>query len=285
MPESGLVKRLEGRLSDDFSRALLRGALAALAQENVATRAQHFSVSMRDLSDHMLKQLAPDDEAIKACAWYNQHPKIEGPTRRQRALYASRGGLTDSFLRNGLKLDPKEFHAEIGPAFNKLNKCTHLKSDTVITDPVALETLANDTIGALLEIFEVTEDVRAEIISRIEGHLYDEAIGAFINQTIDSLDLIAGRYESGIVLYDEMRVLGIEADTIRYEITGSVDVTLHYGSGADATTIEENFPFTCTTAASTAEPVKLLSEHTEMRVDTSSWHGEVDEGDGAEARD
>jgi hypothetical protein len=67
--------------------------------------------------------------------------------------------------------------------------------------------------------------------------------------------------------------------------TGSVDVTLHYGSGADAATIEENFPFTCTTAASTAEPLKPLSEHTEMKVDTSSWHGEVDEGDGAEARD
>jgi hypothetical protein len=43
---------------------------------------------------------------------------------------------------------------------------------------------------------------------------------------------------------------------------------LHYGSGADAATIEENFPFPCTTAASTAEPLKLLSEHTEMKVDT-----------------
>jgi hypothetical protein len=89
MPDDGFVKRLEGRLQDDFSRDLLRGALAALAQENVATRAQHFSVSMRDLSDHMLEQLSPDDNAIKACAWYEQHPKLEGPTRRQRALYSA----------------------------------------------------------------------------------------------------------------------------------------------------------------------------------------------------
>jgi hypothetical protein len=62
MPDDGLLKRLEIRLQDDFSRDLLRGALAALKQDNVATRAQHFSVSMRDLSDHMLKQLAPDDD-------------------------------------------------------------------------------------------------------------------------------------------------------------------------------------------------------------------------------
>jgi len=76
-----------------------------------------------------------------------------------------------------------------------------------------------------------------------------------------------------------MRVLSIEGDMIRYEITGSVDVTLHYGSGSDAATIEENFPFTCTTAASTSEPLKLLSNHTEMKVDTSSWHGEPEEED------
>jgi hypothetical protein len=101
MPDGDLVRRLERRLQDDFSRDLLRGALAALTQDNVATRAQHFSVSMRDLSDRMLKQLAPDDDAVKACAWYEQHPKVQGPTRRQRALYASRGGLTAPFLKDG----------------------------------------------------------------------------------------------------------------------------------------------------------------------------------------
>jgi Predicted pPIWI-associating nuclease len=184
-------------------------------------------------------------------------------------------------LKSGLKLAPKEFHAEIGPAFNELNKCTHLKPDTVISDPAELENLANETISALLEIFEVTEDVRSEVISRIEGHLYDEAIGAFINETIDSLDLIAGHYETGGALYDEMRVLSIDGDSIRYEITGSVDVTLHYGSGSDGAMIEENFPFVCTTAATTAEPLQLLSDQTEMKVDTSSWYGEPEEEEDA----
>ncbi|WP_166299296.1 hypothetical protein [Bradyrhizobium sp. 2S1] len=174
MPNDDLVKRLESRLPDDFSRDLLRGAIAALAQQNVATRAQHFSVSMRDLSDHMLEQLAPDDDAIKSCPWYEQHPKLKGPTRRQRAYFASRGGLTDEFFKSVLKLDPKEFHTEIGPAFNELNKRTHLKPDTVISDPAELVNLANETISALLEILEVTEDVRNEVISRIEGHLYDD---------------------------------------------------------------------------------------------------------------
>ena len=279
MPDDALVKRLAARLVDQFSQDLFRGALAALTQENAAVRAQHFSVSMRDLSDHMLKQLAPGDEAIKRCPWYEQYPGLEGPTRRQRALYLSRGGLTDSFLKNELQFDPNEFHAQIGPAFQELNKRTHLNPDTVITDPAELEDLANETISALLEIFDVTEGVHGEIVSRVGRHLYDEAIGAFINETIDSLDLIAGCYETEGVLYDEMRVLGIDGSIIRYEITGSVDVTLHYGSGSDAATIKDSFPFTCTTAASAAEPLKLLSKHTDMKVDTSSWYGEQQQED------
>ncbi len=103
--------------------------------------------------------------------------------------------MTDFYVKNELNLDPKDFHAEIGPALKELNNRTHLKPDTVITDPVELENLVNETIGALLEIFDVTEEVRGEIVSRVGDHLYDEAIGAFIKETIDSLELIAGRYE------------------------------------------------------------------------------------------
>ena len=62
-----------------------------------------------------------------------------------------------------------------------------------------------------------------------------------------------------------MRVLGIDGDTVRYEITGSVSVTLHYGSGSDTTSINENFPFTCTTSASVGAPLQPLTKKTEMK--------------------
>jgi len=136
-PDDGLVERLEASLPEDFSRALLKGALAALTQDNVATRVQHFSISMRELSQYLLEQLAPDDDVIKRCAWFKQNPDFDRPSRRQRALCASRGGLTDSFLKSALKLDSNEFHADIG--LQEMNKRTHLRSDTVITDPAEIE--------------------------------------------------------------------------------------------------------------------------------------------------
>src|SRR5258707_1421057 len=213
MPDDALIEKLKARVPDDFSRDLLQGALDALTQKNVNTRVQHFAVSLRELSDYLLKQMAAYDEAIQRCIWYKQNPNTDGPTRRQRALYSSRGGLSDSFLKNELRLDPVELRHEFGRAFQELNKRTHLRPETVITDPDEIEEFADATISALLEIFEVRDEIRDRIISRIEKHLYDEAIGAFINETIDSLDLIAGRYETGGVLTDEMRVLSLDGDS------------------------------------------------------------------------
>lgn len=279
MPDMDLTARFEAYLPDVFAKTLLMGALAALTQENVATRAQHFSVSMRELTTYLLEHLTPENAAIETCSWYKQDENTIGPTRRQRCLFASRGGLPDRFLKGELDLDPKEFHREFGPAFQKLNKLTHLRPDTVITDPAEIEDFANETLGALIEIFDTITDVRGRIVAKLERRMQEEAIDAFINQTIDSLDLIAGQYETGMVLTDEMRVVDIGADTVVYEITGTVGVTLHYGSKHDAASIEQTFPFTCKSAASAHAPLSLLDEQTSMEVDTSDWYGEIDEGD------
>jgi hypothetical protein len=64
------------------------------------------------------------------------------------------------------------------------------------------------------------------------------------------------------------------SDTIEYHVNGSVDVSLLYGGNSDGAEIKESFPFTCMTIASARDPVDFDSEKTEMKVDTSSWHGD-----------
>jgi hypothetical protein len=76
--------------------------------------------------------------------------------------------LHDGFIKDELDLDPKVFHQDFSSAFQELNKRTHLRPDTVITDPVEIEDFANDAIGALSEIFDVIDDVRDELVRRIE---------------------------------------------------------------------------------------------------------------------
>jgi hypothetical protein len=63
------------------------------------------------------------------------------------------------------------------------------------------------------------------------------------NVTIQELDQIAGHYETGSVWIDDAKVLSLDADGIRYEVKGSVDVTLVYGPKGDRAEINESFPY------------------------------------------
>jgi hypothetical protein len=275
MPNDALVQSVRRRLPDDDHAQMLDSALLALAGDN-KLRAQHFAVTMRELFGHLLSSQVTDEE-VRQCSWYKQEEGTRGPTRRQRALYLSRGGLSDDFIQNTLTLDPEGFDQEIGRAFNELSKNTHARPNTAPTEPAKIEEFADRVISCFDEMFDVIADVRHEIESRIELRLQDETASTFIRETIENLDIIAGNYTTEGVLFDETAVLEIGSEFIRYRVTGSVDVELQYGGKSDPVQIDQTFPFTCTIAAKVSDPFNFLSDMTAMEVDTSSWHGDGQE--------
>jgi Predicted pPIWI-associating nuclease len=275
MPNDALVQSVRRRLPDDAHVQMFDDALAALAGDN-RLRAQHFAVSLRELFGHVLSSRASNDE-VQQCVWYKQEQGARGPTRRQRALYLSRGGLSDDFIRDTLKLDPDEFHRELTDAFNELNERTHVRPNTAPTELDKIDEFADRVIGCFDEVFDVIYDVRHQIEQAIEPSLQDAAASVFIQRTIDNLDILAGHYTTEGVLFDEANVLEIGSESIRYRVTGTVDVNLQYGGKSDPVQIDETFPFACTITAKVTEPFKFLDDMTEMEVDTSSWHGEGDD--------
>ncbi|MGA2313714.1 MAG: hypothetical protein ABSF87_15305 [Xanthobacteraceae bacterium] len=272
MPNDAFVQSVRRRLPDDAHIKMFDDALAAFAGDN-RQRVQHFAVTMRELFGHVLSSRVSDDD-VRRCVWYKQEQGTRGPTRRQRALYLSRGGLSDDFIRDTLKLDPDEFHQELKDAFDELSAKTHVRPNSAPTDPAKIEEFADLAISALDEVFDVIDDVRHEIEQAIAPSLQGEAASAFIRQTIDELDIIAGRYTTEGVLFGESNVVEMGSEFISYRVTGTVDVQLHYGGKSDPVQIDVNFPFTCTIVAKVIEPFNFLSDLTEMEVDTSSWHGD-----------
>jgi Predicted pPIWI-associating nuclease len=270
MPNDALLQRLRQRLPDQFSQDALNGALQVLRQTDNKMRAHQFAGTLRELTGHVLGVMAPTAEVSRR-SWFKQEEGVEGPTRRQRALCTCRGGLTDAFLRDTLKLNPSDLHSQFSKSFEELNKRTHVRPDTVLTDADEVEEFADNAIAALLEVFETMDEVHETIVEAIANQLHGKATSAFINETIQELDEIAGRYETGMVSVEEAKVLSVDASTIRYQIKGSVDVTLHYGGGSDPTDIGESFPYECTAAAPVSDPTKFDSSETKMVVDTSSW--------------
>jgi hypothetical protein len=271
MPNNELVQSLRGRLPDQFSRDSLAGALQVLGQVENKMRVHQFAATLRALTDHVLTQMAPDSE-VKKCPWFKQEKSLEGATRRQRALYACRGGLADDFIRNTLKINPDELHRDFSLAFQELNNRVHVTADTHLTDADEIDEFADNAIAALDGVFATIDEVHARIVDAVTKELHGEAMSAFINQTIQELDQIAGHYETGAVWLDEVKVLSLDADVIRCEIKGSVDVTLAYGSKGDRAEINESFPYECTALAPISRPTQFDSKQTLMKVDTSSWH-------------
>lgn len=275
MPNDAFVQSVRGRLPDDAHVKMFDDALVALAGDN-RQRVQHFAVTTRELFGHVLSSRVSDDD-VRRCVWYKQEPGTRGPTRRQRALYLSRGGLSDDFLRDTLKLDPDEFHQELKEAFDELSAKTHVRPNSAPTDPAKIEQFADLAISAFAEMFDVIDDVRYQIEQAIAPNLQNEAASAFISETIDKLNIIAGQYITEGVLFNDATLVEIGLEFITYRVTGTVDVQLHYGGKSDPAEINENFPFTCTIVAKVSEPFSFLSDMTKMEVDTSSWHGDGQE--------
>jgi Predicted pPIWI-associating nuclease len=281
MPNDAIVQSVRSRLPDASHVQMFDDALAVLAGDN-RLRAQHFAVSIRELFGHVLSSRALDDQ-VRQCSWYQLEQGARGPTRRQRALYLSRGGLSDDFIRNTLKLDPNEFHQDVKDAFDELSEKTHIRPNTAPTEPAEIEQFADRALGAFDEVFNTVNDVRGAIQQAIEPSLQDEAASVFVRETIQNLDIIAGRYTTEGVLFEETDVIEIGPEFIRYRVVGTVNVQLHYGGKSDPVEIDETFPFTCTITANVNEPFKFIAEMTEMTVDTSSWHGEDEADDDVEA--
>jgi hypothetical protein len=243
-------------------------------------RAHLFAAGIRELFGLSLETLARDD-MVRKCAWFEQVKDTSGPTRHQRALYATRGGLHDAFLRDELDLDPEEFHAGLGKAFSELNKRTHVRPDTLVVEPSEIEAFAERAIRALSDVFISIRDFRRTLVTSIEQRLEREIVEAFVRETIASLDELAGHYFIDVVYTDHIRVLEIGAEIVRYQANGTVAVELQWGSGSDlrnddGATLRDAFPFTCEIAAPVDQPYRFDNELTEVIVNTSDWYGDQD---------
>jgi hypothetical protein len=101
----------------------------------------------------------------------------------------------------------------------ELNKRTHVRPDTILTDSDEIEEFANVGIAAPLAVFETMDEVHQTIVEAIAKELHGEATSAIINETIQELGEIAGRNETEIVWVEGANVVSVDADMIQYQVS------------------------------------------------------------------
>lgn len=76
MIEDGLIVSALGNLSTQFERDLFRAAIKNITHSSSPIRFNNFAYAIRELTRHVLKRLAPDENVLKS-QWYKNELEIE----------------------------------------------------------------------------------------------------------------------------------------------------------------------------------------------------------------
>jgi hypothetical protein len=240
-------------------------------------RANNFAMGLRELSRLVLHDLAPDEEIKESC-WYEEETNKNGDvviSRQQRIKYAVHAGLPENFVKDILTVDVSETISEFQDLVNTLNKFTHVGPKTFDVDSQAAEELAQQALDTFIMLFDTIDECLKQVRSEMEVHARDAVTDQLLETTVQELDEIATHYLVDGCNVDEMKLVQMNAKTIKFELRGSVDCQLQYGSDGDfargdGLRVDDNYPLRCDLVADIAEPLKLTVQG--LRVDNSSFY-------------
>lgn len=262
-------------LVDDFSRQVLAGAMRVVADTENPIRLNLFAAAIRELFGHTLHALAPDSQVV-ACGWYKPEPNTAGPTRRQRAKYATQGGLADAFIEDS-GVDVEHLHGDAISAINELSKYTHVRPGVIVTDQAEVDRFVEEALSALRGLFHSFESCREVVVQALYDHIDREVVDAFISETLQAIDELATHHTIDEVYIDELSVTSLMDREIGFKVKGSLCVELQWGSGSDrrrgeGAVMRESFRFEVTMSAPVGDVTAFKDvEHT---VDIGEWYGE-----------
>jgi hypothetical protein len=264
---------LRRRLVDQFSDKLLTGALQVVPNEGNPIRLSQFAAAMRELFSYTLQTLAPDDE-VKNCDWFELHPNTKGPTRKQRAKYATQGGLSDKYIAE-IGIDVNDLHDEAIAALDEMSKFTHIRPGTMVEDQTEIDKFVYDAMSALLNLFSSFEDCRATVIDALSHEIDAEAVSALVGETLADVDILATHHFIKAVEIGDVSISAITSAMVRINVAGSLGVELQWGSGSDVArgdgaTLNETFPFEVLMEAPVRDVRQLRS--LDYSVNTDSWY-------------
>jgi hypothetical protein len=264
---------------DDFSKLVVQGALRVVADAENPIRLNLSAAAIRELYSHTLHRLAPNAE-VQACKWFKFEKGQDKPTRKQRAKYATQGGLPDHLIEEA-GVDVKHLHDEAIAAIDNLSKYTHVRPGTVVSDQSEIETFVREALGALIGLFESFDKCRDCIEYAILEYMDEEVTSALLSETILTLDEFASHTQNNteeIWVGDikvmgtvrETKIMGITHEAVNFVVTGTVEVGLQWDRwGEDGFELYHSFPFR-TTMWSPVDDITCFKD-VEHSVDTSSW--------------
>lgn len=270
------AQRLRQRRPEDgFLDRMLTGALRSARDDGNPIRGNQFAAASREVATHLLHTMAPDEQ-VRACAWFVQAKDTPTVTRAQRAVFVAHGGLTPEYVEKTFGLASAGFVQPLIEAMNELHKRTHFREETILAEDEAIRWLAAEIFNTVENLLETADECRSEIIRELREHIDRQLLERLIGEAIDDLDILSGNTQVEGQEATEIEVTEISAANIRFQIEGTVYVTLQWGSGSDfrngdGASMSEEFPFSAKVSTLTANPSEF-EEVVDLNVDTEGWY-------------
>jgi len=269
------VAALGLKLGDKFSGWAIDGALRALKDQDNPLRLNFFSTAMRILYEHTMDRLSPRDEVVKT-SWFEPEVEDGKPTRSQRMKFAIQGGLSEEFVKERLKVDLEPLRKRLVVSISDLSKHIHSREDTIVLDQKEQAEFAACAVSAMEAFIATISECREAVLRPVAEALDGAAVDALLSETIMEVEDLAPHFSVDELYTEDITVEQIGADLITYCVTGSLEVTLQWGSNADVRNGDgaeagQSFPFRCEFRLPVDDPWDLGPAEPEYFVDTSSW--------------
>ena len=273
--KEGLIEAALSNLPAQFERDLLHAAIENITRSNSPIRFNNFAYALRELTRHVLKRLAPDENILKS-QWYKNELEIEnGITRPQRIYYAIHGGLEPLYVQGTLGIDIPAFKKRFIEIIDRLNKYTHIEIQTFRLNEEVTFIYANQTLEVLLELFGFRAETKENLSEALHENVDTALFDVVFEETFSEIDILATHHTLEYIYIESLDIISIDHDFVYFEATGSIDYKMQWGSNSDLARgdgleFNELFPFKCQVNSS----VRNLND---IKVDISSLEIETSE--------
>jgi hypothetical protein len=215
--------------------------------------------------------------AVSNCCWYRQEPNTNGPTGQQRAIYIVQGGLSIDFVSKTLQLDHRAVCRPLIKAMDRLNRATHVREETVLTDDREIRLLVDDALQGLLDLFEATRECQQEVHKQLADEIHDAVFDTFLSETLQELDELSTHTTVDDHYVAEVRVLRVDDNFIHLVARGTVYVELQYGSGSDlrndmGAVMSDSYPYTARMQSNARSPREIFKDTIDVAVNNRSFY-------------
>ena len=258
-----MFDNLKKYLNTDFEKELYTEAINNLNSKS-RIRFCNFAYVMRELLDIVLERLA-DDSTVMNTPWYIREREDRKVTRNQRLKYILQGAFDDRYINQILNYDINPAIIELNKYISVLSKHTHIRektfnySDTEVDKHVKEFRVTID--GFIQEIGILKQNIARLLLDILEEPIRE----AFMDELPFELDCLSTHTTIDYWNIEDVEITNITTEKILGTISGTVEITLQYGSDGDCSrdigaTMDDSYPFSSNFEIEVPNINKLVEE-------------------------